>query len=208
MQVRDVRRTAIDRWLKAARLPFDAATHLLPNGRGPRNTAGLVIDRADATIRAAVGGLLRDDDLRDDAARRRLAADERQRALVLRTEAEQKQREADTQLSEELAEAQRLREASEREAAGRAERADDKASRLQEAAQDAAAARAREVERARAQKTAAAEKRAKRERLEVLDGQAEALDEETDALTAKDEAQRLRRATAAAKRERKAGGGS
>ena len=203
MQVRSVGRTAIDRSLKAARFPFDAATHLLPNDRGPRNAASLVIDRADATVRAAVGGFLHDDELLEDATRRRVAADERGRAIALRREAETKQQGADAQMTQELDAAAQLREQAEREAQQRMEQADDERARRQQRTREAAAARKSEVERERLEQRAAEEKQAKRERLDVLDDQARTLDQETDALTAKDEAQRLRNATSAAKAERK-----
>src|SRR5258706_4004552 len=110
MEVRDVRRAAIDRWLRVARLPFDTVARLLPADGGPRSAATLVIDRADATVRAAVGGILHDDDLRADAFRRRAAADERERAMELRIAAEEKRRNADAQLADELEAAARLRE--------------------------------------------------------------------------------------------------
>ena len=48
MQVPSAARTALDTWLKVARLPFDTAAKVLPNGsEGPRNTVLLAIDRAD-----------------------------------------------------------------------------------------------------------------------------------------------------------------
>jgi len=203
MQVRSVGRTAIDRSLKVARFPFDAVTHLLPSDRGPRNAALLVIDRADATVRAAVGGFLHDDDLLEDATRRRVAADERRRAIALRREAEAKQHGADAQMMQELDAAAQLREQAEREAQQRMEQADDDRARRQQRTREAAAARKREVEQERVEQRAAEEKQAKRERLDVLDDQARALDQETTALTAEDEAQRLRNATSAAKAERK-----
>jgi colicin import membrane protein len=203
MEVKDVRRAAIDRWLRVARLPFDTVAHLLPADRGPRNAAMLAIDRADATLRAAVGGLLHDDDLRDDAFRRRAAADERERALELRGEADEKQRIADAELAQELEGAARLREDADREAQERRRRVDEERAEQQRRAREAALAQERAVEQARTERLAVADKKAKRERLEVLDEQADALDREADALTATDEAQRLRDAASAAKASRK-----
>ena len=203
MEVRDVRRAAIDRWLRVARLPFDTVAHFLPADPGPRNAAMLAIDRADATVRAAVGGLLHDNDLRDDAFRRRAAADERERALELRGEAEERQRIADAELAQELEGAARLREDADREAQERRRRVDEERAEQQRRARETAVAQERAVEQARADRLAVADKKAKRERLEVLDEQADALDREVDALTATDEAQRLRDAASAAKAARK-----
>src|SRR4029077_7092552 len=96
-----VGRAAVSGWFRAARLPVDMAVRVLPNGNeGPRNGAMLAIDRLEATMRDTVGGLLGDDDLRADAHRRRIAADERERALELRVVAEHKKRDADAHLSE------------------------------------------------------------------------------------------------------------
>lgn len=203
MEVRNVGRTAIDRWLKVARLPFDTAAHLLPNDRGPRKAAVLMIDRADASVRAAVGDFFHDDQLREDASRRRIAVEERVRASALRVEAESKQHDADAQLTEELDAADRLREQAEREAQERRQKADEQRARRQARTREAAAAQKREVEQATQQRAAAEETKAKRERLAVLDDQAGALDQEADALTATDEAKRLRDAASAAKAARK-----
>ena len=203
MEVRNVRRAAIDRWLRVARLPFDTVAHLLPSDPGPRNTAMLVIDRADATVRAAVGGILHDDDLRSDAFRRRAAADERERAIELRGEAAEKKRVSDAELAQELEGAARLREDADREAQERRRQVDEERAELQRQTRQAAAAQERAVDNARQERLAAADKSAKRERLDVLDEQADALDREADALTAADEAQRLRDAASAAKAARK-----
>jgi hypothetical protein len=203
MEVSTVRRAAIDRWLRVARFPFDTVANLLPSDRGPRNAAMLVIDRADATVRAAVGGLLHDDDLRADAFRRRAAADERERAIELRSEAQAKKRVADAQLAEELEGAERLRDQAEQEAEARAQRVEEERAERERQVRAVAARQEQAVEQERAERLAAQDKQAKRERLDVLDEQAAALDVEADALTATDEAQRLRAAAADAKAARK-----
>jgi hypothetical protein len=203
MEVSSVRRAAIDRWLRVARLPFDSVASLLPSDGGPRNAAMLVIDRADATVRAAVGGLFHDDDLRADALRRRAAADERERAIELRGEAQEKKRVADAQLAEELEGAERLRERAEQEAEARLQRAEEERAERERQVRAVAAQQEQALEQARAERLAAEDKQAKRERLDVLDEQAAALDVEADALTATDEAQRLREAAGKAKAARK-----
>jgi hypothetical protein len=203
IEVRTVRRAAIDRWLRVARLPFDTVAHLLPEDRGPRNAAMLVIDRADASVRAAFGEFLHDDDLRADAFRRRAAADERERAAELRATAEEKKRASDAELEHELDGAARLREEAAREAEIRARQADEERARRQHRARQMAAEQDQIVDEVAEEQLAAVEKQAKRERLHVLDEQADALDAEADALTATDEAQRLRDVARAAKAERK-----
>jgi len=203
MEVRNVRRATIDRWLQLARLPFDAVAHLLPSDHGSRNAAMLVIDRADASVRAAVGGLLHDDDLRADAFRRRAAADERERAIELRIAAEEKARVADAELAEELEGAARLREQAADEGEARLRQADAQRLEQQRRVQQVAGAQELAIELAREEQLAVEDKQAKRERLNVLDDQADALDQEADALAAREEAQRLRDAAAAAKAARK-----
>ncbi len=201
--VRNVGRSTIDRWLRVGRLPFVAATRLIPGGEGRRSAARLFVDRADATVRAAVGGFLNDVELRQDATRRRVAADERQRAAELRSDADAKRRAADEQLAQQLDATTGLRERVEGDARARLHDADRKRVDLARKAQKTAAAQARAVEQAEKKKLAAAEREAKRVRLNTLDAQAAALDQESDVLTARDEAQRLRKAAGTAKAARK-----
>ena len=155
MEVRNVRRATIDRWLRLARLPFDTVAHLLPSDHGSRNAAMLVIDRADASVRAAVGGILHDDDLRDDAFRRRTAADERERAIELRIEAEEKVRIADAELAEELDGAARLREQAADEAEARLRQADEQHLEQQRHVEQVARAQELAIELAREEQLAA-----------------------------------------------------
>ena len=204
IEVRTMGRHAIDGSLRVVRFPFVAVAQLLPGaGRGPRAAAMLLIDRADGTARTMVGELLHDHDLRADGQRRRAAADERQRAIELRSMAENEQRAADARLAHELGAAARLREEAERDAEQRLQQTDEERSERRRQTQRTAVAQERAVEQARQEQLAAIEQEAKRERLDVLDEQADALDREDRALTATDEAQRLRDAASAAKAERK-----
>jgi hypothetical protein len=203
--IRDLSRTAVDRSLRLLRLPADTVVGLLPNGdRGPRAAATLAIDRTDAAIRHTIGGLLRDTELRADALVRRAAADQRQRALKLQVDAEQTRKEADAKLNQEQrAVAERRAQA----AAKRDERLDQVEQAEAEAEQrveQATVVREEAIEERRAKRVAKAEKAAKVERLDVLEKETAALDEQEKALAASDEAQRLKRATARVKAERKA----
>lgn len=203
MTVRELRRSVIDRWVKVVRSPFVAAVQLLPGDRGSRETALLLIDRADANVRATVGWLTTDDELRADAFRRRTAADARERASELRAKAKEEQHVADAQLARELDAGARLRAQAEGDARQRLRDADQEQARKQSEAEASAAAQERAVDQQRQERLAAADTEAKRERLEVLDEQADALDQEEAALTARDEAQRLRNAVREPKAERK-----
>jgi hypothetical protein len=197
-------RTTLDTWLRIARLPLDAASWLLPNGdHGPRTPATLFLDRMDATIRDTVGNLLGDDELREEASRRRVAADERERAIQLRAEAETKKQRADLRLADRQDTVEQQRVQAERTAEQQKQRIERERAQREQRARQTAAKQEQAAKEAEQQKLAAAESKAKKQRLKVLDTEAEALDTETDALTATDEAQRLRKAAGAAKAARK-----
>src|SRR5687767_14182676 len=80
MGLRSMSRTAVGGYIKAIRIPVDAALKLA--GRGSR--AEPAVQRADAAARDVAGAALGDDALRRDAKLRRTAADERERAAELR----------------------------------------------------------------------------------------------------------------------------
>lgn len=202
-QVRTLGRAAVDRGLRIARMPINAATQLLPDGRCPRDAAMLVVDRADASVRAIAGNLFNDETLRDDATRRRAAADERERALELHARAKEKARESDGQLAKDLDRAERLRIEAERDAEQARQAVAEKTAAAEARAKKAAAAEERSADQLLEARIGAEEKQAKRRRLEVLDEQADARDQESDALTASDDAQRLAEAAASAKAARK-----
>src|SRR5687768_11296672 len=125
MTTRTIPRAAVDVYLRVARLPVDTAVGLLPgDDQGIRPAAQLTVDRADATLRDLAGLVLADRELRADAARRRIAADERERALRLRAEARRTKQQADERLGERQESAQEGREAAERRAAQEPEAAE------------------------------------------------------------------------------------
>jgi flagellar biosynthesis GTPase FlhF len=204
MSIRAIPRTAIGGSIKVARLPLDLAVSLMP-GDGPRPSAGLVLDRIEAQVRDIAGVALGDEVLREDAARRRIAADERERALRLRAAAERRAREAEEHLTDTREDAEELRE----QAAERARRQHAEAERLREQrAQDAAwVERTRQAasEQARAKADESIVEQATAARLEQLEREAAALDEQTDALTAQAEARRLQDEATRRKAARKGG---
>lgn len=207
MDVRQVPRSALDLWLRAVRAPVDVVSRVIPDGdTGPRNAVTLFVDRADAALRATAGKVFGDDALREDAMRRRKAADERERAIQLRVDAERKKRKADTELARRQREADERRIKAEREAERREDEIDEKRRARKQQVRETVAKQERAIEHVRDDKLQSADKDAKRERLEVLEEETDALDRETEALTAADEAQRLRTAAAKAKQSRKQAG--
>jgi colicin import membrane protein len=197
-------RTLIDGWMRLAKWPVDRATGLLPGAdHGPRAKATQLVDRTDAALREAVGTVLRDGELRADARRRRIAADERGRAAELRAKADAKRTAAEVREQEQREAAEERREQAQREAQAEATAVKQRRNQRQAQVEKSADAQEQAVAAsARKAKDAAASK-AKRQRLEVLEDRAEALDTESDALVASDEAERLREAAATTKAARK-----
>ena len=198
MTIRQFQRAALGGSIRTARLPLDTAVALLGS-----ESAELVLDRADAALRDTAGRLLFDDELRQDAARRRAAVAEREHALRLRTQAEVVNEDAETRVAEREREAERRRQSANEQAKRRKQAATrrreaerDRAARIEQSRKEAAV-------RSEARVQERVESAAKRERLEALEEKAEALEASEEALTARDEARRLKRAAANAKAQRK-----
>jgi aspartate/glutamate racemase len=86
--------------LRLVRVPNVAAINRLPgNGTGAAPSARLVVDRADASVRAALASILRNPGLREDAQQRRTAAEKREHAMRLRQAAERQTERAELQHS-------------------------------------------------------------------------------------------------------------
>ena len=198
MSIRNLPGNVVDRYLKVVKWPIDRASSRI----GGEN-AEIAVDRADATVRATAASVLGDANLREDAKRRFTAADERERALKLRLEAELKAERADEKLQERKQQTEQQKQAAAKrasEAKARAEKARqakkknlEEVERRRREANDAAAAKREEAIRAKE----------RRERLETLNEEAEALEKREEALVAKDESQRLANAAAAVKEQRK-----
>jgi hypothetical protein len=206
MSIRAIPRIAIGGSIKAVRLPVDIAVALLPgNGAGPGQSAAIALDRIEAHVRDLAGLALGDAVLREDAARRRVAADERERALRLRAAAGRRADEAEERQAETHEDAQELRE----EAAERDRRQRAEADRLhRQRAQDAARVeRTRKAasETARSKADEAIEDAATAARLQQLEREAAVLDEQEEALTAEAEAERLQDAATRRKAARRHG---
>ena len=198
MSLRTVPRTAVDIYLRAARVPLN----LVARGEGSR----LLVDRADATARLLAGRVLRDEQLIEDARRRQIAADQRENALRMKVEAEQKSQDADAEFTS------RQRAASERRAKAAAQAAEQQRAaeqRKNERKRGAADIAAKRKSATAEQASRAAERiqeETDRARLRVLDEEAQALAEKQAALKARREAQRLEKAAAEIKEQRKRNG--
>ena len=204
MSVRAIPRATINAYLKLARLPVDGAIRLIPgDGEGPGASAKLLLDRADATVRAVLAGLLGDPALREDAQRRARAAAERERGVELRARAREvrEQGEARWQEGQEQADTRR-RQAGER-AESRRRQAEGRAQDEIKRAAQAETRRGQTSRRAAERRQEAIEKREPRERLEALEARTDALRGREQELAARDEARRLAEAAGAVKAQRK-----
>jgi len=204
-----LRRFAVDSALRLVRLPLDTMIGLLPSdgesAAAPRATAKLALDRADGTVRAILGNILGDPVLREDAQNRYAAADERERALRLRGEAEWMSEAADERLDQRHEQSERERKQAQQRAKAQREETDrkrrEKTDRAAEVDRERLAASNEAAVRAREEVS----DKASEERLEALESKAAALAQQEQALTARDEARRLRDAASRAKAERKGG---
>ena len=207
MNIRAAGRAGLDTYLRVARLPLDVATRLLPNGdQGPRSAATIAVDRADAALRDAIGSFFHDDELRADAQRRRAAADIREHALEKRADAEAASQSAEERFEERRDRAEQLRQQAEERAQQEEQQIEAERRERKQRTQATARKQKQAAEHAAAEKEAAIDDRARRSRLKVLERESEALDQEEGALTASDEAQRLRKAASATKAARKSTG--
>src|SRR5687767_2262219 len=138
--VRALSRAAVGGYIKAVRLPLDAALSVRRrNGSPGTSRAEIALDRMEAAARAAAGRVLADEQLREDAALRRIAADERARALRLHETATERAADADQRFERERHAAQRRRAQAARSAqAKRQEAAQERAQTTRRAARASA----------------------------------------------------------------------
>lgn len=205
MSLRDIPRTAVGSAVKLTRLPLDIVVSMLPgNGTGTKPAAAIAVDRFEATLRDAAGIALFDNELREDATRRRLAADERERELRLRAEAERRSAEADERFSARVEDAEDRRSAAEQRAEHERQAAEQR--KQQRAANAARRAQTRKAanRKVRAKVEQKIEQDSDAARLEALEKEAKALEEREAALTAQSEAQRLQAEATKKKAARKA----
>lgn len=198
MSLRSIPRTFLDSYLKVVKWPVDRAGSRLGGEK-----AEIAIDRADATVRATAATVIGDGELREDAQRRFTAADERERALKLRLEAELRAERADDKLQERKQSAAQQKQAAAKRAADAKQRAEKAKQAKKKNLEEVEARRLQSNDAATAKKEEAIEAKERRQRLEALNEEAEALEKREEALVTKDEAQRLGKAAAAVKEARK-----
>ena len=195
---------AVDGAIRLVRFPADQLLKLVP-GAGATATAGLAIDRADATVRNFAGSLFGDHGLREDAERRRETAEERSRAMQLRTEADEKVESAEARTERAQAESVARRERADQKAKEKEAQAAERRERLKEQAAKTTAKRKRMARDNAGEAKEKAEKRGKVDRLEQLEKKSDALDVKEASVRAADEARRLEEVASATKEKRKTG---
>jgi len=199
--IKEISRTAVDRYLKVVRMPVDA---VLGSREGERaKSLGLRVDRADAAARAAAGTALRDDSLKADAERRREAADERERALRLQGVATDHAESAERKEKEAKQEAEERRRKAARESERKKQQAKKRRSGAKKEAEKKATERKTTAKKRATQKKQASAERSKGPRLEELEQKEAALEEKEAAVNAADESKRLAEAAGTAKAARK-----
>jgi len=207
MGMREIPRSAVGGAVKLTRLPLDIVVSMLPgdgDGSGAKPAAAIAVDRFEATLRDAAGIVLFDSELREDAMRRRIAADERERELGLRTEAERRSAEADYRFSDRVEDAEDRRTAAEQRAEDERQAAEQRKQQRTGNAARREQTRKAANRKARAKADEQIDQDADAARLEQLKAEAKALEEREAALTAQAEAQRLQDEATRKKAARKA----
>lgn len=202
MTLRTISRLAIGSSLTLARLPIDGVLRVAGGSSAAAYTK-LALDRTEAKIRALAGDVLGDEALQEDARRRGEAADERKRAVQLRSEAELRSERADERVAAQERAAEHRRAQAAKTAKRKRRQAEERRESNKRTAAEATRRRRNAVETSAAQSEKVIEERAKLGRLEHLDAKADALEEKEAALRTADEARRLRAAASSAKAERK-----
>jgi hypothetical protein len=205
MDLLAIPRTVVFTSLKIVRLPLEQALKLATgsNGAAEENSVRATADRADAAAREVAGKATQDDQLQQTATRQRRAADQRDEAATRKRQADERKqqaeqrraagrRQAEQKRSQASRRAQQERSAAEEQRRTRERRAAEVANKRETEAREAAEAAQAQV--------AAREQRA---RLEQLDSEADAINKREDALTASNEADRLKAAAEHAKEARR-----
>jgi hypothetical protein len=180
--VREIPRITVEAYLRLVRVPIDAVIDRLPgNGTGAAPTARLMVDRADASVRAMLASVLGDSLLREDAEQRATAIEKREQAMRLREEAERTSQGADARLRERETQAEHQRQQAQQRARSQREQAEQQ---RQEKAEQAAQTERKRLDASRTAAAGieqAAEKRASTERLHTLEAKTDSLREREQA---------------------------
>jgi DNA anti-recombination protein RmuC len=203
MNPRTLTRSAVDLSVRTALAPWTAVARFTRFGGDRTSPLEVAVGRIDAAVREFAGRALFDDELVQDAARRRAAADNRSVAIELHQEAEKREQEAEQRRQQREAQAEEVRERTEQVADQKREQAEQKASQRKQAVKKSANARKQAVSKAAAKKREQIAKAEREARLEELEETEEALDAEQRAIAEQKRAERLKSSAAATRAARR-----
>src|SRR5690242_18020631 len=106
MTLQSIPKNAVGGAIRLIRIPVDGAVSVASRV-GAGESASIVVDRADATVRGLAGTLLRNGELQEDARRRAEAASKRAEAVDLEAEAELRRERGERSAEREEQEAER-----------------------------------------------------------------------------------------------------
>jgi hypothetical protein len=202
MTIRTIPRAALSSSIRILRFPLDRTLALAGSNRATES-AKLVVDRAEAIVRGAAGSATGDPELKQDARSRKYAADERAHGLRLSADAERTSEEADQKRQARENEAEEQRRKAGKRAEEKRRSAQNRRDRVKSQAAKTATRKTTTAKQKAAETQEVVEDKSQRTRLSALEAKQDALDKKEAALTAADEAARLRDAATAVKAERK-----
>jgi hypothetical protein len=206
MDTAKIRRDALALWLQGLRLPLTAAEAVLKRGEDTASwPPAIAFEKVEATVKDAVGNLMRDDTLVGMARLQRVEVAQREQALSKRAEAEATRAEARRTAAAKAADVERQREQADRAADEREQRLDEERRRAdQQVAQKAARKKAATRKQAAARKEAV-DKAATKAEADRLRKEADSLRAKKQAVAAQGKVLELDREVQAKKGARRAG---
>jgi hypothetical protein len=204
MTMHTVPKSALDRSLKLARAPIDAALGVVG---ASGSAAKHLIDRVEAGARTATGTLFADEELKQEGREVLLATKQRERADRLHEEAELREDEAGRKIEAAAEKSAEKRAKAEKRAGEERRRAEKRRRERESRAAKSAAAEKEKKAKAAAKAKRANAKRDQAVKLEKLDAKEESIEVKEEATRAQREAERLKEVTEAAKAGRKDGNG-
>jgi hypothetical protein len=202
MTMHTVPKTVLDRSLRLARAPIDAALGVV----GASDSAARhLVDRVEAGARSATGTLFADDELKQEGRDVLLATKQRERADRLHEEAELREDEAQRTIEAVAEETAKKRAEAEQRAEQERRKAEKRQRERESRATKSAAAEKEKKVKSAAKAKRTNTKRDQAAKLEKLDAKEESIEVKEEAARAQREAERLKEAAAAAKASRKDG---
>ena len=202
MNPRTLTRTALDLSLRTALAPWSTVARWTRFNGDRTSPLEVAVGRVDAAVREFAGRATGDDQLVEDALRRRAAADNRAVAIELREEAEERERRAEREREQREEQAEAVRERAEEAAEKKRAAARKKASQRKQAVKKAASSKKQAVRKAAAAKRETISKAEREARLEELEEKEKALSAEERAIAEQERAARLQRSSEQTKASR------